>query len=1096
MNLMKTRNGIFKWLSILNVTSLLMLAAGSAPAAVRYVNVNSSNPSPPYLTWGTAATNIQDAIDVTLPYDEVVVTNGVYRSGGTVGGPNNETNGVVVPGLVKLRSVNGPGVTIIDGLGAMRCVYLNDSARLAGFTLMNGVATAELGGGGGVNCPSTQTVVFNCVFTGNSASVGGAGWGGTLNNCKFTGNSAAFGGGAAFCTLNNCTLTDNSAGMGGGAYACTLTNCTISGNSGTSSFGSGGAIFSILNNCIVYFNSAPNVPNYYGCVMNYCCTTPQATTNGIGNFSSAPLFVNLAGRNLRLQSNSPCINAGNNDYVIIGTDLDGNPRISGGTVDVGAYEFVLTLGPVVRYVNVNNTTPSPPYTNWASAATNIQDAVDAALTGEEIVVTNGIYRSGGKVGGPDSGTNSNRVAVTKPLTLRSVNGAEATIIDGLSVVRCVYLADGATLAGFTLTGGTNIYGGGVYGESTDANVSNCVLTGNSAGWGGGAWSGTLTNCTLTNNSAYVGGGARGSTLNNCTLTGNYASIGGGTDHGTLNNCTLTGNWTSSPQPFGESGNGGGAEDSTLVNCALISNSATNLGGGAFGGTLINCTLTGNSAANIGGGTRYSSLFNCINYFNRAPQEPNYSFGTLNHCCTTPMPTNGVGNFTNSPLFLDFAGGNLRLQSESPCIDAGNNDYVTTDTDLDGNPRISNDIVDVGAYEFVFRSGPVTLYVNVNNATPKSPYITWATAATNIQDAVDVGLAGDEILVTNGVYRSGDRVVDFITNRVVLTKSLTLRSVNGAGVTIIDGLRAVRCVYLTHGAALVGFTLTNGVAFHAGYGGGGGVRCESTNAVVSDCVLVTNAAYDGAGAFGGTLNKCTLVDNGAFEGGGAEGSILNNCILARNGAADVGGGADSSTLNNCTLVDNDAGYQGGGARNCTLNNCILYFNIAQDSPNYAFSTLNYCCTTPIPTDGVGNFTNSPLFVDLAGGNLRLESDSPCIDAGNNNYVTTDTDLDGNPRISGGTVDVGAYEFVFTPDMEVGRLILMVENSNLGTKNLKPLLASLEAALASFERRNLISGVNQLKAFQSKVEAQVARIDSALAGELVDRAQRIIDEVQRK
>ena len=58
--------------------------------------------------------------------------------------------------------------------------------------------------------------------------------------------------------------------------------------------------------------------------------------------------------------------------------------------------------------------------------------------------------------------------------------------------------------------------------------------------------------------------------------------------------------------------------------------------------------------------------------------------------------------------------------------------------------------------------------------------------------------------------------------------------------------------------------------------------------------------------------------------------------------------------------------------------------------------------------VGNITSPPLFVDQAAGDLHLQADSPCIDAGNNTDAPGPTDLDGNPRVVGGTVDLGAYE----------------------------------------------------------------------------------------
>jgi hypothetical protein len=281
------------------------------------------------------------------------------------------------------------------------------------------------------------------------------------------------------------------------------------------------------------------------------------------------------------------------------------------------------------------------------------------------------------------------------------------------------------------------------------------------------------------------------------------------------------------------------------------------------------------------------------------------------------------------------------------------------------------------------------------------------------------------------------------------------------------------------------TLSNNLA-QAGSGAG-----DST---LTNCMLIRNSALFGGAVAGCTVFNCVLIGNSASEGGAALSSTLNSCLLTRN-SGGIGAAANACTLNNCTLAANSAEQVGGGAYDCTLNNCIAYFNTAPLAPNYdSSSALNFCSTTPMPTNGIGNFTNSPMFVDLAGGNFRLQPDSPCIDAGNNAYVTTVTDLDGNPRISDGIVDVGAYEFVFTPETGVSRLVLITEDSNVEIKNKKPLLATLNAALASFERGNFSSGINQLKAFQNKVAAQVARIDAALAGELIERAQGIIQEVQ--
>jgi PKD repeat protein len=269
-------------------------------------------------------------------------------------------------------------------------------------------------------------------------------------------------------------------------------------------------------------------------------------------------------------------------------------------------------------------------------------------------------------------------------------------------------------------------------------------------------------------------------------------------------------------------------------------------------------------------------------------------------------------------------------------------------------------------------GAQTNYVDINSTNPVSPYVTWDTAATTIQDAVDIAVDGATIWVADGVYNEGGRNAPddpdgpiWLTNRVFITKDIVVRSVNGPLHTVIEGAGpngpdAVRGVYMRGQSELIGFTVRNGHVLASETiptqrnRTGGGVFMED-QATVRDCVIVFCdgsgvANWRGGRIFDSSINynvgesggglrlagealveRCTVLNNQAVadvaqagSGGGAflEGRaaigypVVRNTYFAGNVAAGprAGGGAvmlEGAHLYNCTLVNNRSTLWGGG-----------------------------------------------------------------------------------------------------------------------------------------------------------------------------------------
>lgn len=220
--------------------------------------------------------------------------------------------------------------------------------------------------GGGMHNYGSSPTISNCTFRDHQKSVTGVttSYGAGMYNeeasspvvtaCMFSNNTANSGGGirnsgGSNPVVTNCVFTNNSgfgAGMRNISSSPSVTNCTFSGNAAWSATGvirnegSGGAV---VCNSILWGDSGGEIYGpasvYFSCV--------QEGHNGVGNISTDPLLDS----SLHLSVNSPCIDAGDSAAIAESCDLDGNPRIHGVAVDMGAYEYTPTnTAPEIEYI--------------------------------------------------------------------------------------------------------------------------------------------------------------------------------------------------------------------------------------------------------------------------------------------------------------------------------------------------------------------------------------------------------------------------------------------------------------------------------------------------------------------------------------------------------------------------------------------------------------------------------------------------------------------------------------------------------------------------------------------------------------------------